>query len=239
MASLFSFSGEVQNIAKTPSSFSGEVLRSNKTHNFPSRVAVKWMNFIEGDDVRDGTAWRWTVGSSKLNATDFSIDMGVDEKTFGMNIKTSPKILDRWSEKFKDDPKNAKQFESFRLAFGQIFGIYNEDEPSKSSVIGNDVSMQLLSKGPYNETARADIYAVFYKQGTLDTWPACTWFSKLPQGFSCGRGAPADRSCNRFERFTPIECNKIVLKVASRFCSRDEQNLDDPSPDCHLRVNWT
>eukprot|EP00091_Calanus_sinicus_P011024 TRINITY_DN2514_c0_g1_i4.p1 TRINITY_DN2514_c0_g1~~TRINITY_DN2514_c0_g1_i4.p1 ORF type:complete len:198 (-),score=37.20 TRINITY_DN2514_c0_g1_i4:86-679(-) len=197
------------------------------------------MNFIEGDDVRDGTAWTWVGGSSILNASAFSLDMDIDEKTFAENITTNPKILDLWVEHLKKDPKHTEQLKSFKLAMGQIFGVYNNDQPNTTSVLGADSSLQLSSKGPYNETARADIYAVFYKQGTLDYFDASKWFSKLPQGFSCGRGAPKDESSRPFERFIPIECNKIVVKVASRFCNRDENNLEDPRPDCHLHVNWT
>ena len=56
--------------------------------------------------------------------------------------------------------------------------------------------------------AIADMYAVFYKNDTesifekLGILDSCHWLSKIPQGFSCGRGARTDPSCGRghFER---------------------------------------
>ena len=56
--------------------------------------------------------------------------------------------------------------------------------------------------------AMADMYAVFYKNDTESIYEKlgkvdnCHWLSKIPQGFSCGRGARTDPSCGRghFER---------------------------------------
>ena len=56
--------------------------------------------------------------------------------------------------------------------------------------------------------AMADMYAVFYKNDTesiyekLGILDNCNWFVKIPQGFSCGRGARPDPSCGDvfFER---------------------------------------
>ena len=56
--------------------------------------------------------------------------------------------------------------------------------------------------------AIADMYAVFYKNDTesifekLGILDSCHWLSKIPQGFSCGRGARPDPSCGDgfFER---------------------------------------
>eukprot|EP00092_Neocalanus_flemingeri_P006462 GFUD01006966.1.p1 GENE.GFUD01006966.1~~GFUD01006966.1.p1 ORF type:complete len:488 (+),score=117.33 GFUD01006966.1:135-1598(+) len=229
--------------------FSGEILKSDQTLALPSSLAIGWMNFIEGDDVRDGTAWNWTGGVSRYNNSHFSLDMELTEDEFARNITTSPKIIERWTETLKNNPKVEEQFKNFKFAMGQIFGVYNNDNPSP--VNGNDGSLGIRSKGPRNETALADMYAVFYKQGTLDefainnhgrkkkVFQACKWYSKLPEGFSCGRGAPVDESCGSFERFIPIKCSEIVVKVAQRFCKREEINLEDPKPDCHLYVNWT
>ena len=57
--------------------------------------------------------------------------------------------------------------------------------------------------------AMADMYAVFYKNDTesiyekLGIFDYCHWLSKIPQGFSCGRGARPDPSCGDgfFERY--------------------------------------
>ena len=214
---------------------SGDVKKFNKTHTLPSSLAITWIDIIEGASARDGTEWTWTGGFSRLNAPNFSLDMELDEDTFAKNIRTS----DRWSELAKNDTQILMQLKSFKFAMGYIFGVYNNDQPSSSSPIVND---GFVSKGPNNETALADRYAVFYKQGTLDALDALdprTWFSKVPQGFSCGVGAPADESSGIFERYISVNCSTIEIRVASRFCSRDEKDLEEPRPDCYTTVNWT
>ena len=109
------------------------------------------------------------------------------------------------------------------------------------------------SVGPSGEAAWADRYAVFYKNGTYDFGrPDCAWYNQLPQGFSCGKGSVPIQECDRgFERFIPVPCNEIVLKVAKKErCPRDqihydeddggEYNLDEfAGEDCFAGVNWT
>jgi len=122
--------------------------------------------------------------------------------------------------------------------------------------------------------AIADMYAVFYKNDTesifekLGILDSCHWLSKIPQGFSCGRGARPDPSCGRgyFERFEIVDCSEIILKVASQPCEdsnwygfkgfecQDGQYCDQEywarrkdgripdlgnKPDCHVSINWT
>ena len=80
-------------------------------------------------------------------------------------------------------------------------------------------------KGPNGEVARADKYAIFYRNGT---WPdsvklgrnkTCDWSSNIPEGFSCGRGIfhpPEEGECGHgFRRFVPVHCSEVVLKVAN------------------------
>ena len=62
--------------------------------------------------------------------------------------------------------------------------------------------------------------------------PDESWWSKIPQGFSCGLGVdvPGD-----FDDFVPVDCSEIVVKVAkAKSCS----NNPDLGEDCFNLVNW-
>ena len=50
--------------------------------------------------------------------------------------------------------------------------------------------------------------------------PKCSWISKVPNGFSCGRGKAADLSCSRWENYEPISCSEIELKIAKERCPK-------------------
>ena len=76
---------------------------------------------------------------------------------------------------------------------------------------GKIASMRAMARDDVYEKgalAMADMYAVFYKNDTESIYEKlgkvdnCHWLSKIPQGFSCGRGAKPDPSCGRgfFER---------------------------------------
>ena len=82
--------------------------------------------------------------------------------------------------------------------------------------------------------AWADQYAVFYRKGTFDFWgnQPCNWVYDIPQGFSCAVGAEPNECSGRYDRFVPVECDEIVLKVAKKIfdCNGD--------PDCFEGVNW-
>ena len=39
----------------------------------PKSVKIHWMNFVEGDDVRDGTAWTWITKSDEITNSSFNI----------------------------------------------------------------------------------------------------------------------------------------------------------------------
>ncbi len=106
------------------------------------------------------------------------------------------------------------------------------------------------------------MHAVFFKSGSaidLLSQP-CQWFNRLPSGFSCARGAPPDPDCldedgdpYPFDRFVPVPCSELVVKVATGVCQRYQEEEEDGGwrrpaellpdlgnrPDCHTYVNWT
>ena len=78
----------------------------------------------------------------------------------------------------------------------------------------------------------------------------CNWAYKLPQGFSCGKGAPPDPTCGDgyvYDTITPVPCSQIEVKVLGSeagICPRreggDPPSIINPSqPDCWAVVNWT
>jgi len=223
-------------------SVSGEIQRASPSYSEPTKIAITWFNWLEGDDVRDGTAWKWSGGLFNINASHFTLKMNLTEHQLSQNITTSPKIKNGYWKHFPE--KTRQQLNDFTLAMGQIHGVYNTDDKPST---GNDGGLRGISKGPNNETAFADVYAVFYKRGSVDEfsfgsktiYKECDWYSQLPQGFSCGRGTSADRSCSRFERFEPVSCSEIVVKVASRKCERYEKNLEEQNKTCFQFPNWT
>ena len=54
---------------------SGTVVKTDSNHEFPSRLGIHWFNFMEGDDVRDGTAWQWRGGEDFINETNFQVQV--------------------------------------------------------------------------------------------------------------------------------------------------------------------
>jgi len=219
------------------------------------------MNFLEGDDVRDGTAFNMTIKSNNINITTissynnlfetydetrFKISMNMTVEKFDQSITISPKILKRFTEGKTLEETN--EVKNFRLAIGYVGGL---DIPGGS----NQVKWSLFphSVGPRGETANVDRFAVFYKNGTFDFGrPSCAWYNQLPQGFSCGKGSTPIKECSgRFERFEPVACDQLVLKVANdQRCnlrpegvylgSEDNYRKDEfDSEDCFTGVNWT
>ena len=69
-----------------------------------------------------------------------------------------------------------------------------------------------------------------FTPGTLDFGdPDCAWYVQLPQGFSCGIASEPITECDGFgdfERFTPIPCDEIVLKVAVNDCEEGKNQSD-------------
>ena len=139
--------------------------------------------------------------------------------------------------------KEIEEIKNFRLAIGFVNGV---DFPG-GSIKGRFFP---YSVGPNGEKAVADRFAIFYKNGTydFDGKPACAWYNQLPQGFSCGIGSPPIEECNGgFERFVPVSCDELVLKVAKdERCPREqvkrsveEYNLNEfNGQDCFVGVHY-
>ena len=134
------------------------------------------------------------------------------------------------------------------LYIGYIFGRYNNlDLPKRLQRNWRNWSL-----GPNKESAWADEFVVFYKNmtqpHTSDKRKTCKWFYKLPQGFSCGKASPPDRSCGDWDTFRPVPCSQIEVKVLdskARKCPRRKEkdkyySISRPSQqDCWAGINWT
>ena len=226
---------------------SGEIRSAEEGLRLPDSLVITWFNWLEQDDVRDGTAWRRTGGVSTIDAANlnFTLKMELGERQFAESITTSPKIKEWW-QRFPE--KAQQQMESMTFAMGEIYGVYG-DRRNHEIRAGSEPGAVRDSRGPQDERAMADTYAVFYKRGTIDgftigrktIYTACKWYSQLPQGFSCGRGVPADTSCDgdRWERYETVPCDQVVVKLAKRRCERGEKDLLNGNPGCFSGVNWT
>jgi len=205
------------------SQISGQIIKRNPSLSHPTRLAIAWINVIEGHDIRDGTAWNRIGGQSILESSgDFSLKMEMTNSELVNNITTHQKILQRWSEKLTLN--QTEQFKNIKFAMGLVFGIYNEDPP-------NDIIGAFNEKGPNGEKAYSDMYAVFYRSEPIDVMLnflsqskgedlSCRWWAQLPQGFSCGRGAAKDPACGRWERYVPTDCSNIIVKVSDKKCQK-------------------
>jgi len=253
--SIWNFFASVTNLILGPRgdqpkfTVSGPILKSNASHEPDSSLSINWFNFMEGQKgLKDGTAWKRTGGVSRLNDSHFSVEMEMTEEHFLSNITTSPQILQRYKNLGLSNA-TIEQIENFSLAMGFIYGT------------GRNLRDIWINSGDAGEVNTwADMYAVFFKHGSVDefTIPAreggraktlfqdCHWYQQLPQGFSCGRGAPKDPSCGRgyFERFEQVSCSEVEVKVASSHCehTRGEERVKDvlnPNPSCFMGINWT
>ena len=144
-----------------------------------------------------------------------------NEEFADMTLDEDPELLADYIESY---PNDIDEILSNRFAMGWITGVYP----------GGEVYEDLLSVGPHGEMAWADQYAVFYRKGTFDFWgnQPCNWVYDIPQGFSCAVGAEPNECSGDYDRFVPVECDQIVLKVAKNIfdCNGD--------PDCFEGVNW-
>ena len=169
--------------------------------------------------------------------------MKMTAEEFDQSITMHPKILERLSR--DKTTEEIEEIKNFRFAIGFVIGT---DIPGGSTEERGPFSYSI---GPSGEKAWGDRFAVFYKNGTYDFGLAeCTWFNQLPQGFSCGIGSTPIRECNRgrFERFVPVPCDEIVLKMAkNKWCPSyqinrkpERYNLDlFDGEDCFVSVNYT
>jgi len=251
------------------SEISGQVIKGNASFHYPNKLAIAWFNFLEGDDVRDGTAWKRIGGESSLESSgQFSVKMEMTNHELENNITMHEKIIQRWTEKLNEN--QMEEFKNIKFAMGFINGQYSTNYGID---FGNDQGFR-KDKGPNGEETYSDVYAVFYRSGSMDVLInamkeskgvdlSCEWWAQLPQGFSCGRGAPKDPNCGagRFERFVPTDCSSIIVKVADKKCPKYYcKNCEDcyeefgsclPSKDrlaypdlgnkedCFTSVNWT
>ena len=151
--------------------------------DLPKGVSISWINWLEGGKRWRKGFWRLvTPGTSTLTDSNFQLKTSISEDYFYQNFTTDPEIMQRLRGKLTD----------FKLAMGFIHGYF--DEESKNMHFYDLFEGHRTNLG---ELAWADMYLVFYKNGTfdLDTLPPCHWINQLPQGFSCGRAARADSSC--------------------------------------------
>jgi len=209
------------------SEISGQIIKRNASFHYPNKLSIAWYNFLEGDDVRDGTAWKRIGGQSILESSgDFSLKMEMTNHELENNITMHEKILKRWTEKLTEN--QTEEFKNMKFAMGFINGEYNTNYGVN---FGGDSSFR-KDKGPNGEQAYSDMYAVFYRSGSMDMVInalkeskgvdlSCSWWAQLPQGFSCGRGAPEDPNCrSRFDRYVPTDCSNIIVKVADKKCQK-------------------
>ena len=202
--------------------------RHSEKVELPPKLEVVWLHFID----KITRACNSTLPTNDWNGCSDSV-----EKNIGMTPE----------QFYQEAPCKAGDFYkktgmtgfSGDLYIGYVFGRYNH------LALNQRIP---LSVGSKNESALADEFVVFYKNMTLPE--TCKWFSKLPQGFSCGKVAPPDRTCGRstFDTFRPVPCSEIEVKVLDSkagTCPRREDkdkynSISRPSqPDCWASVNWT
>ena len=227
--------------------FSGIISKAGPDLEFPENLYISWHNLLEGDDIRDGSAWKHATNTSFMldkERLEFSIEMDMTAEEFAANITSHNDTIFYWSSDL--DESGIETLLNSRLAIGFVEGDFAGGEAT----------------GPNVERATADMFAVFFRSGehkvsSLPKVEDCNWFDKLPQGFSCGRGAPADPNCGKsfFDIFVPVSCDELVLKIASKrcekhvtvcddegkFCKKTSRKLADLGnrPDCLSYVNYT
>ena len=55
--------------------FEGSIFKAKSEYLTPRGVKIHWMNFLEGDDVRDGTAFKRITESNDITETNFEISV--------------------------------------------------------------------------------------------------------------------------------------------------------------------
>ena len=166
---------------------------------------------METDDVKipcpdcPSEAWSYTGGISNIQDNKFTLKMDISKEEFDQDITLHPSMTKFWLGKRsrgllagRKPNVTLDQLNNLKLAMGTILD-------------GKIASMRAMARDDVYEKgalAMADMYAVFYKNDTesiyekLGIFDNCHWLSKIPQGFSCGRGARPDPSCGGgfFER---------------------------------------
>merc|ERR1712062_821958 len=227
----------------------GSVFKAKPEYSTPRSVKISWINVLAGGP--DG--FNMITESNDINETNFKISMNMTAEEFDQSITLTNHRLNEISR--DKTHEEIEEIKKFRLALGVIIGGDIQGGSTKREGLRSCKRScgSQWSVGPSGEKAWADRYAVFYKNGTSELLDpqACSWFNQLPQGFSCGKGSVSIQDCDfGFERFSPVPCNEIVLKVANQDgCPRDqidygkrggEYNLDEfDGEDCFAGVNWT
>merc|ERR1711983_275181 len=235
----------------------GSVFKAKPEYSTPRSVKISWINVLAGGP--DG--FNMITESNNINETNFKISMNMTAEEFDQSITLANHRLNEISR--DKTPEEIEEIKSFRLALGVIIGGDFQGGSTQRDWLRSCKRScgSQWSVGPSGEKAWADRYAVFYKNGTSELLDlqACSWFNQLPQGFSCGKGSVPIQDCNfGFERFSPVPCDEIVLKVANQDgCPFDqvnygpyyggaekqregEYNLDEfDGEDCFAGVNWT
>ena len=65
------------------------MLKTKPEYATPRGVKIQWMNFLEGDDVRDGTAFNMTMQSNNINDRTFKVSVSL----YFISITFSPLTL--------------------------------------------------------------------------------------------------------------------------------------------------
>lgn len=235
---------ERRNLTAIKGVFEGSIIKSDPDLVLPTSVQINWFNQIENPKTAPpdyGTLWNMITTSQVINSDSFKIELETSIEEMNENITLHSKILEGIREDFGID------LTDFRLAMGLITGHYGGIQGN----IYDPAFWQNLIQGPNNEMAFADIYAVFYKQGTgpwkaLDI-PECNWLNQIPDGFSCAKATSVNSECNRRGRkhdgFVQIPCNEIVLKVTTKVCDPPIKKYPDPienwdQPNCLINFKY-
>ena len=196
----------------------------------PPKLEVVWFNLIDNID----RACESPFPTNDWNGCSDSVEANIG-KTAEQFYQEAPCKAGDFYEK-----KELKGWIG-DMYIGYVFGRYNNLTLSRR--------FPALSVGPNNESALADEFAVFYKNLTLPQTQkgkdmTCKWWYKLPQGFSCGKGAAPDQTCGGFfDTFTPVPCSQIEVKVLgseAEVCPPGNGGISRPSqPHCWASIFWT
>ena len=227
------FEAPVEGKQETECSYQG-----SEELELPHKLQVTWVHLLES--IRHNSEF-YPTNDWKGCSDSVEANLGMTAEQFSQSTNSGDLYEQQGLEEgFSGD-----------LYVGYIFGRYDNLTSRRMYRESNDI----ISLGPNNERAMADEYVVLYNNMTVpQTYNgqdmSCAWFSKLPQGFSCGKGAPPDEGCKFFppaDIFTPVPCSEIVVKVLdsqAEHCPQREANarydtIYRPSqPDCWATVGW-
>jgi len=220
----------------TEDTYSHNFLANSEEVELPPELEVVWSPYFTETQIgcrNTGTPELWNSDWSK-SSDSVEANIGMTAEQFYQEVPCKNSIETSRRSGMSGD-----------VYVGQVSGKYNNQKNKARNP----------SRGPNNETARADEFMVFFKNLTIPETVdgqniTCHWIYKLPQGFSCGKGAPADPACDDGlgrDIFTPVPCSEIEVKVlgsgAENCPLRDEKDkyntIWGPSkPDCWASVGF-